>query len=41
MSMGGNDMTTAYTGKVVGDKLEITFDMGGRGPRTVTLKKAE
>jgi opacity protein-like surface antigen len=41
MSMGGNDMTTAYTGKVVGDKLEITFDMGGRGPRTITLKKAE
>jgi hypothetical protein len=41
MSMGGNDMTTVYTGKVVGDKLEISFDMGGRGARTVTLKKAE
>ncbi len=41
MTMGGNEMKTAYTGKVVGDKLEITFDMGGRGnPRTVTLMKA-
>jgi hypothetical protein len=40
-SFGGNDMTTAYTGKVVGDKLELTFDMGGRGARTITLKKAE
>ena len=42
MTMGGNEMKTAYTGKVVGDKLEITFDMGGRGnPRTVTLMKAQ
>jgi hypothetical protein len=41
MTMGGNEMKTAYTGKVVGDKLELTFDMGGRGnPRTVTLVKA-
>jgi hypothetical protein len=41
MTMGGNEMKTAYTGKIVGDKLEITFDMGGRGnPRTVTLVKA-
>jgi len=40
-NFGGNEMKTAYTGKVVGDKLEITFDMGGRGnPRTVTLMKA-
>jgi opacity protein-like surface antigen len=41
MTMGGNEMKTAYTGKIIGDKLEITFDMGGRGnPRTVTLVKA-
>ena len=37
----GTPTKTEYTGKVVGDKLEITFDMGGRGPRTITLKKAE
>jgi hypothetical protein len=41
-NFGGNEMKTTYTGKVVGDKLEITFDMGGRGnPRTVTLMKAQ
>ncbi len=40
-SFGGNDMTTVYNGKVVGDKLELSFDMGGRGSRTITLKKAE
>lgn len=40
-TMGGNDMTTEYQGKVVGDKLELSFDMGGRGTRTITLKKAE
>jgi opacity protein-like surface antigen len=39
-SFGGNDMKIDYTGKVVGDKLEISFDMGGRGPRTITLMKA-
>lgn len=39
-NFGGNEMKTVYTGKVVGDKLEITFDMGGRGARTVTLMKA-
>ena len=39
-NMGGNDMKIDYTGKVVGDKLELTSDTG-RGPRTTTLKKAE
>lgn len=40
-SFGGNDMTIEYNGKVAGDKLELSFDMGGRGTRTITLKKAE
>lgn len=41
-SFNGNEFKTVYTGKVAGDKLELTFDMGGRGnPRTVTLKKAQ
>ena len=41
-NFGGNEFKTVYTGKVVGDKIELTFDMGGRGnPRTVTLKKGE
>jgi hypothetical protein len=41
-NFNGNEFKTVYTGKVVGDKLELTFDMGGRGnPRTVTLKKGE
>ena len=40
-SFGGNEMKTEYTGKVVGDKLELSFDMGGRGTRTMTLKKAQ
>jgi opacity protein-like surface antigen len=40
-NFGGNEFKTVYTGKVVGDKLELTFDMGGRGnPRTTTLVKA-
>lgn len=39
-NFGGNEFKTEYTGKVAGDKLELTFDMGGRGnPRTITLKK--
>ena len=38
-SRGGQDMKTDYTGKVVGDKLELTF-MGGQGPMTTTLVKA-
>ncbi len=37
---GGGDPTKVdYTGKVVGDKLEITTDRG-RGPQTTTLVKA-
>jgi hypothetical protein len=41
-NFGGNEFKTVYTGKVVGDKLELTFDMGGRGnPRTTTLMKAQ
>ncbi len=35
---GGDPMKVEYTGKVVGDKLEITYT-GGRGPVTVTLVK--
>jgi hypothetical protein len=38
-NFGGNEMKVEYTGKVVGDKLELSFDMGGRGARTITLKK--
>jgi hypothetical protein len=40
-NMGGNEMKVVYTGKVVGDKLELTFDMGGRGARTITLVKGQ
>jgi hypothetical protein len=41
-SFNGNEFKTSYTGKVVGDKLELTSDNGrGRGPMTKTLKKAE
>jgi len=35
----GTPMKVEYTGKVVGDKLEITSD-NGRGPQTQTLVKA-
>ncbi len=35
----GTPMKIEYTGKVAGDKLEITSD-NGRGPMTVTLVKA-
>lgn len=39
-SFGGNEFKSTYTGKVVGDKIELTVDFGGRGnPRTMTLKK--
>jgi len=39
-SFGGNEFKSAYTGKVNGDKIELTVDFGGRGnPRTMTLKK--
>jgi hypothetical protein len=40
-NFGGNEMKVVYTGKVVGDKLELTFDMGGRGARTITLVKGQ
>lgn len=40
-NFGGNEMKIDYTGKVTGDKLEISFDMGGRGTRTITLMKAK
>ena len=36
---GGDPMKVEYTGKVVGDKLELNFT-GGRGPVTTTLVKA-
>ena len=39
-SFGGNEFKSAYTGKVNGDKIELTVDFGGRGNhRTMTLKK--
>ncbi len=39
-SFGGNEFKSTYTGKVNGDKIELTVDFGGRGnPRTQTLKK--
>lgn len=39
-SFGGNDFKSTYTGKVAGDKIELTVDFGGRGnPTTITLKK--
>jgi hypothetical protein len=37
---GGDPTKVVYTGKVVGDKLELTFEMGQRGPQTQTLVKA-
>jgi hypothetical protein len=36
---GGEATKVEYSGKVVGDKLELTF-MGGQGPITTTLVKA-
>jgi hypothetical protein len=36
---GGDPMKVTYTGKVDGDKLELSFDTG-RGARTTTLVKA-
>jgi hypothetical protein len=39
-TFGDNEMKIDYTGKIVGDKLELTSEIG-RGPRTMTLKKAE
>lgn len=38
----GNEFKTVYNGKSVGDKIELTFDFGGRGnPATITLIKAK
>jgi hypothetical protein len=37
---GGPEQKVAYTGKVNGDSMELTFDRG-RGPQTVTAKKAQ
>jgi hypothetical protein len=36
---GGDPTKVVYTGKVAGDKLELSFDMG-RGAQTTTLVKA-
>ena len=39
-SFGGNEFKSTYTGKVNGDKIDLSVDFGGRGnPRTQTLKK--
>lgn len=41
-SFNGNEFKSSYTGKVNGDKIELTVDFGGRGnPRAMTLKKAQ
>lgn len=39
-NFGGNEMKVVYNGKVNGDKIELSFDMGGRGTRTINLMKA-
>jgi hypothetical protein len=36
---GGDPVKTTYTGKVKGDSIEFSYDMG-RGPQTITAKKA-
>jgi hypothetical protein len=36
---GGDPMKVTYTGTIKGDSVELTWDQG-RGPQTVTLKKA-
>ncbi len=37
----GDDDQWSYTGKIVGDRIELTVDAGGRSnPRQVTLKRA-
>jgi hypothetical protein len=41
LSFNGNDFKSTYTGKVVGDKIELTVDNGRGTPRTMTLKKGE
>jgi hypothetical protein len=40
MTMGGNEVKLSYTGKVKGDSIEFTRE-GGRGPATMTAKKAQ
>lgn len=41
-SFNGNEFKSSYTGKVNGDKIELTVEVAGRGnPRTMTLKRAE
>lgn len=39
-SFNGNEMKQTYTGKVSGDSIELTVE-GGRGPQTMTAKKAK
>ncbi len=41
LSFNGNDFKSTYTGKVVGDKIELSVDNGRGNPRTMTLKKGE
>jgi len=36
---GGDPIKTTYTGKVKGDSIDFSYDMG-RGPQTFTAKKA-
>jgi hypothetical protein len=36
---GGDPVKVMYTGKIKGDTIELSYDQG-RGPMTVTLKKA-
>jgi hypothetical protein len=36
---GGDPTKVVYTGKIKGDTIELSYDQG-RGPMTVTLKKA-
>jgi uncharacterized protein (DUF2147 family) len=39
-NFNGNEMKQSYTGKVKGDSIELTVE-GGRGPQTMTAKKAQ
>ena len=39
-NFNGNEMKQTYTGKVSGDSIELTVE-GGRGPQTMTAKKAK
>ncbi|MDQ1469184.1 MAG: hypothetical protein QOJ99_664 [Bryobacterales bacterium] len=40
LTMQGNEVKLTYTGKVKGDTIELTRE-GGRGPQTMTAKKAQ